>query len=62
MKKNLFEREEGKGKDRKVKNESIYVAYTRYGYTLKEIAEHMGVHYTTISCSIKQAEEANKEK
>jgi transposase len=62
MKKNLFEREEGKGKDRKVKNESIYAAYTCYGYTLEEIAEQMGVHYTTISRSIKQAEEANKEK
>jgi len=28
-----------------------------YGYTLKEIAEHMGVHYTTVSRAINRIEE-----
>jgi hypothetical protein len=37
----------------------IYVAYRQYGYRLKEIAEHLGVHYATVSRRLKQAEHAN---
>jgi len=34
------------------RDRSIYIAHTRYGYTLKEIADYLGVHYTTISKAI----------
>ncbi len=51
--------EEGKTKDRKVKAEKIYDAYCHYGYTLKEIGEHLGVHYTTIGRAIKWLEQGN---
>jgi len=30
--------------------------YQEYGYTLKEIAEYLGVHYTTVSKLIKRGE------
>ncbi|MEK6582685.1 MAG: helix-turn-helix domain-containing protein [Nitrospirota bacterium] len=28
----------------------------RYGYTLKDVAEHLGVHYATISRAVKRVE------
>ena len=31
------------------RNRTIYRAHVTYGYTLKEIADHLRVHYTTIS-------------
>ena len=31
------------------RNRAIYHAHVKYGYTLREIADHLGVHYTTIS-------------
>jgi len=34
----------------------IYQASQKYGYTLKEIAEYLGLHYTTISKIIKKIE------
>jgi REP element-mobilizing transposase RayT len=37
----------------------IYVAYRQYGYRLAEIANHLGVHYATVSRRLKQAEQAN---
>jgi len=42
--------------DKKLKNQAIYQAYLKYGYTLKEIAEYIGVHYTTVSRVIKRIE------
>ncbi len=33
-----------------------YEAYVHYGYTLKEIAEYLGIHYVTISRTIKRVE------
>ena len=51
----IFGKEEqghGAGRD-----EVIYAAYVRYGYTLKEMAQHLGVHYATISRAIKRVEE-----
>lgn len=36
-------------KDKKKRNEVIKIAHFSYGYTLKEIADIAGVHYTTIS-------------
>ena len=35
----------------------IVVAYRQYGYRLREIAEHLGVHEVTISRRLKQAEQ-----
>jgi putative transposase len=31
------------------RDRTIYRAHVTYGYTLKEIADHLRVHYTTIS-------------
>ena len=45
-----------KGKERKAEDRIIYDAYVRYGYTMKEIAEHLGFHYATISRAIKRVE------
>jgi DNA-binding MarR family transcriptional regulator len=33
-----------------------YEAHLQYGYTLKEIAEYIGLHYTTVSRAIKKIE------
>jgi len=46
--------------DKKLKNQAIYQAYLKYGYTLKEIAEYIGVHYTTVSRVIKRIEGEEK--
>jgi putative transposase len=46
-----------KGKERKVEDKTIYAAYVRYGYTMKEIAEHLGFHYATISRAMKRVEQ-----
>ncbi len=46
--------------NRDKKEERIYQAYQNYGYTLKDIAKHLGVHYTTISRVIKKIEEKDK--
>ena len=43
-----------KRKERKAEDKTIYGAYVRYGYTMKEIAEHLGFHYATISRAIKR--------
>jgi putative transposase len=34
-------------------------AYQRYGYRLREIADHVGVHYATVSRQLKKMEERN---
>jgi REP element-mobilizing transposase RayT len=47
---------ESKYENKKIKDKIIYEAYVRYGYTLKEIAEYLGVHYVTISRTIKRVE------
>lgn len=31
------------------RNEKIYEAHIKYGYTLKEVADYFGLHYTTVS-------------
>jgi DNA-binding MarR family transcriptional regulator len=43
-------------KDKKAKDQAIYKARLQYGYTLKDIAEYIGVHYTTVSRVIKKIE------
>lgn len=35
--------------DRKKRNSTIQKAHYSYGYTLKEIGDYLGVHYTTVS-------------
>jgi len=49
---------EKNGKEKKAGDKTIYAAYVRYGYTMKEIAEHLGFHYATISRAIKREERA----
>ena len=34
----------------------IAVAYRQYGYRLREIAEHLGVHEVTVSRRLKRAD------
>ncbi len=38
----------------------MYEAHQQYGYTLKDIAEYIGVHYTTVSKVIKRIEGEDK--
>ena len=45
-----------RGKDKKSKNQVRYEAHLQYGYTLKEIAEYIDLHYTTVSGAIKKIE------
>jgi DNA-directed RNA polymerase specialized sigma54-like protein len=45
-----------KGKAQKSKDQVIYEVHLQYGYTLKEIAEYIGVHYSTVSRAIKKIE------
>jgi putative transposase len=45
-----------------ISDEAIYEAYISYGYALKDIAEYVGVHYTTVSRTIKRVEERDKKK
>ncbi len=43
--------------DKIIRDKTIYEAYVRYGYTLKDIAQYLGLHYVTISRTIKRVEE-----
>jgi DNA invertase Pin-like site-specific DNA recombinase len=43
----LLNEEIGRNKDQR--DRDIYHAHVTYGYTLKEIADHLRVHYTTVS-------------
>jgi putative transposase len=45
---------------KKVKDETIYMAYTQYGYRMKEIAEYLGVHYATVSRAVMRVEQQKK--
>ncbi|MBZ0157852.1 MAG: transposase [Alphaproteobacteria bacterium] len=40
----------------KERNRKIYEAHVRFAYTLKEIADFLGLHYTTVSRAIKEME------
>jgi hypothetical protein len=39
------------------RNKRIYTAHLKFGYTLKDIADHLEIHYTTVSKVIKGFEE-----
>ena len=41
-------------KDQKSKDQAMYEAHLQYGYTLKDIAEYIGVHYSTMSRAVKK--------
>lgn len=41
---------------KQIRDRAILRAYRRYGYRQREIAEHLGVHYTTVSRWLKRAE------
>ena len=45
--------------DKQIRDTRIYKAHIKYGYTLKEIADYLKVHYTTVSKAIKSAEGKN---
>ena len=45
-----------KYKDKKAKDKAMYEACLQYGYILKDIAEYIGVYYTTVSRAIKKIE------
>ena len=49
-----------KYKDKKSKDQAIYKAHPKYGYTLKDIAEYIGVNYTTVSRGIKKIERGDE--
>jgi len=36
------------------RNKLIRVAYIKYGYSMKEIADDLGIHYTTVSKALKE--------
>ena len=45
-----------KHKDKKSKDKAMYEAHLQYGYTLKDIAEYIGVDYATVSRAIRKIE------
>ncbi len=44
----------GEGRDREGRNEAVVTAVS-WGYTLKDIADHLRIHYTTVSKILKRA-------
>ncbi|MEI9479393.1 MAG: helix-turn-helix domain-containing protein [Deltaproteobacteria bacterium] len=45
--------------DREARKKGIYLAYVEYGYTLKQIAQHLKIHYATVSRTVKELESNN---
>ena len=45
-----------KYKDKKSKDMVMYEVHSQYGYTLKDVAEYIGVYYITVSRVIKKIE------
>jgi len=45
---------------RSQKDKAMYETHQQYGYTLKDIAEFIGLHYTTVSRVIKKIESEYK--
>lgn len=42
--------------DKRARDRAAYTAHVRHGYSLKEIADHLGVHYVTVSRAIVKTE------
>ncbi len=53
---NLAELLEGADKARKARDKAIGAAHILYGYTMKEIGDHLGVHYATVSRAVRRQE------
>jgi len=49
-----------KQKGKREKEKAVYEAHVQYGYTLKDIAAFLGVHYATVSRIVKRVEEKYK--
>ena len=47
----------GNMKTKPLKDKGIYVAHVQYGYTLKKIANFLGIHYSTISKLLKETKD-----
>ena len=45
---------------KRIRDEKIYEAHVKYGYTLKEISDSLGIHYTTVSKVVRKMEDKNK--
>lgn len=41
-----------------LRDKNIHDAHVKYGYTLKEIADHLKIHYTTVSKAASKREKA----
>jgi hypothetical protein len=50
---------EGRRRDKTRRNRKIITAHLKFGYTLKEIADYLSLHYTTVSKSLKDGESLN---
>ena len=48
------------GKDKETRNALIYQAVNDYGYTLGEVGEFLGLHYSTVSKAFRKAKEITK--
>ncbi|MBI5750013.1 MAG: transposase [Nitrospinae bacterium] len=53
----IFKEVEGRNKE--IRNTNIRIAHLKFGYTLKEIADCLRIHYTTISKVLKERENKN---
>jgi len=49
--------EEATGHKNHTRNRAIYDAHMKHGYTLKDVADYLGIHYTTVSKVVRQIEE-----
>jgi len=47
-------------REKKERDKQIYTAHIKYGYTLKEIANYLGIHYSTVSKALKRFIEKGK--
>lgn len=50
----------GEVKNKNARNSQIYTAHVKFGYTLKEIADCLQIHYTTVSKVIQRREDENE--
>lgn len=46
--------------DKTMRNLDIYTAHVVYHYTLREIADYLGIHYATVSKAVKKGEKDQK--
>ena len=46
--------------DKGQRNAQAYAAHMDYGYTLKEIGDYLGIHYSTVSKALKNVEQERK--